>query len=93
MPVIQRIRRILAILLPMIFPTAISLLPFIAAVTLTTSSGRDVPKATIVRPMIRVETPNFLAIEEAPRTRMSAPHTRMRNPITTKKKLSTIKRN
>jgi hypothetical protein len=77
----------------MIFPTAISLLPFIAAVKLTTSSGSDVPKATIVRPMIRVETPNFFAMEEAPRTRMSAPQTRIKKPTTIRKKLSAIKKN
>ena len=42
--------RILKILLPTIFPIAISAFPFLAAETDVTSSGRDVPKATIVSP-------------------------------------------
>lgn len=43
--------RILKIFDPMIFPIAISALPFLAAVTEVTSSGKDVPKATIVSPI------------------------------------------
>ena len=43
--------KILKIFDPMIFPIAISALPFLAAVTEVTSSGNEVPKATIVRPI------------------------------------------
>lgn len=41
------------VLLPTILPIVISALPFNAADTLTAASGRDVPIATIVRPMRR----------------------------------------
>lgn len=44
--------RVLRILLPMTFPTAISAEPFNADVRLTNSSGADVPAATMVRPII-----------------------------------------
>ena len=43
--------KILKILLPTIFPMAIPAFPFLAAVTDVTSSGSDVPNATIVRPI------------------------------------------
>jgi hypothetical protein len=45
--------KILKILLPTIFPIAIPTFPFLAAVTDVTSSGREVPKATIVSPINR----------------------------------------
>ena len=45
--------RILKILLPTILPIAISALPLRAAVTEVNSSGKLVPSATIVRPIIR----------------------------------------
>jgi hypothetical protein len=38
----------------------------------TTNSGAEVPKATIVRPIIRLDIPNFLATEEAHSTNISA---------------------
>jgi hypothetical protein len=41
----------LAILLPIIFPIAISLDSFIEAVKLTANSGLEVPKATTVKPI------------------------------------------
>ena len=43
--------KILKIFDPMMFPITISALPFLAAVTEVTSSGNEVPKATIVRPI------------------------------------------
>ena len=43
---------------PTTLPTAISLAPWIAAVTLTASSGADVPKATMVRPTSKGDTPS-----------------------------------
>lgn len=53
--------RILKILDPMMFPIAMSALPFFAAVTEVTSSGKDVPKATIVSPINLWLTPNEMA--------------------------------
>ena len=44
--------KILKTLLPTILPIAISALPLLAAAIDVTSSGNEVPKATIVRPMI-----------------------------------------
>ena len=49
---IPRIRQVFAMLLPIILPMTISGLLLILAMTLMTSSGRDVPNATRVRPMI-----------------------------------------
>ena len=46
-------KRILKILLPTILPIAIPALPRFAAVTDVTSSGSEVPKATIVKPIKR----------------------------------------
>ena len=46
MPIISKILNIFE---PIIFPIAISLFPFIAAVTLVTSSGKLVPTAKIVK--------------------------------------------
>ena len=43
---------ILKILLPTTLPIAISCSPFLAAITDVTSSGSDVPKATIVNEII-----------------------------------------
>ena len=57
---------------PIIFSIAISLFPFIAAVTLVTSSGRLVPIDTIVSPIISGMW-NFFAIPLAPSTNKSAP--------------------
>ena len=65
-------RNIFAILLPTTLPRAISLFHCRLASKLTTSSGIEVPKATIVRPITRLEIPSFFASDEAPRTRISA---------------------
>jgi len=66
MAVIPKMSRIFAILLPTILPNAILLSPFKEAAKLTTSSGIDVPNATIVKPMTSEETPNLFASEEEP---------------------------
>ena len=50
---------VLNILLPTTFPMAMSVSPDNAAIQLTTSSGADVPKATIVSPITRVEMLNL----------------------------------
>ena len=52
---------ILNILLPTILPIAISFSFLIHATTLVTSSGNDVPKATIVSDISLSLTPNFCA--------------------------------
>lgn len=52
----------LKILEPITFPTAISVSPFKAAAILVTSSGREVPMATIVRPIRVWLTPKEAAI-------------------------------
>ena len=64
-PDIPTTKRILNILLPTTFPTAISALPFLAAVTDVNNSGSDVPRATTVRPIKRSLTPKLLAISVA----------------------------
>ena len=73
--VVPNMASVLKILLPITFPNAISLLPFMADTVLTTNSGNEVPKATIVSPIIKVETLNLRATDEAPSVRKSAPFT------------------
>ena len=63
------------------FPKATSVEPFSAARMFTISSGKDVPKATIVSPITSVGTRNFLANEEEPSIRKSAPFTKNTIPI------------
>ena len=84
--VIPSMRRIFAILEPTTLPSVMSLFPRRLAMTLTVSSGSEVPNATTVRPMTRLETPNRLAIEADPSTRKSAPLTRIARPIITKRR-------
>ena len=67
-----RMRRMLTVLLPIIFPIAISVFPLTAAVRLTTSSGADVPKATTVSPMTIVGTPAIFERDPAHLTSISA---------------------
>ena len=47
---------------PTTLPTAMSVLPLNAATTLVTSSGRHVPSAMTVRPMMRSLMPSTVAI-------------------------------
>ena len=46
------IKRILIMLLPKIFPNRILLYPFLAELNETINSGRDVPTAITVRPIM-----------------------------------------
>ena len=55
-----------------------------AAVILTAASGALVPKATIVRPIIKGGILNFLAIEDAPETNPSAHLIKNTNPTNNK---------
>ena len=67
--VVPRIRRVLNIFDPIIFPTAISALPWAADMKLTTISGADVPMPTIVRPMTNSLIPVLRAMADDPSTR------------------------
>ena len=58
--------RMLKILLPTMFPMASPVLPLRAAVRDVTSSGREVPKATMVSAIILWLTPRPSAISLAP---------------------------
>ena len=77
-----KIIKIFKILLPTTFPTAISAVPFNAAVILTAASGALVPMATMVRPTTNCGIPIFLAIPEVPSTNQSAPFINIANPKT-----------
>jgi len=59
----------LKMLLPTTFPIDISELPLRADSRLTMSSGEEVPKATIVSPTTRGDTPKRRASAEAPSVR------------------------
>ena len=74
----------LKILEPTTLLTASSLLLTSDAVTLTAVSGRDVPIATMVRPMMIGGTFSRFAILELPSTKKSAPFIRKAKPITRK---------
>ena len=77
--------KILKIFDPTMLPIAISQFPFFAAVTEVTSSGSDVPNATIVRPIKRSDKPSADAIVVAAPTVISAPHTTIAAPTTPNK--------
>ena len=77
-------RRILIILLPMTFPSSMSVFPEISEEIETANSGAPVPIATIVRPISCFETLKFEAIDEAPETSQSAPLIRKMKPATSK---------
>ena len=77
--------QILKILLPTMFPTRRSDSPFLAAVTVVTSSGREVPSAMMVREMILSEIPIAVAIVEADWTTSSLPATMPISPRITRK--------
>ena len=76
--------RTLMILLPMTLPTKISVLPLINEEKETASSGAQVPKATIVRPISSLLTLKLDATEDAPSTSQSAPLINKTKPITNK---------
>ncbi len=76
---------ILNILLPTMLPIRRSLSFLRAAATVVTSSGREVPIATIVRETIRSEMPIPTAMAEAELTTSSLPATMPAKPRNTKK--------
>lgn len=81
----QRISKIFAILDHKTFPIVIPVAPLKLEETFTTNSGAEVPKATMVNPIIKSETLSLFAIEEAPSTNKSAPLMRKTNQITNNK--------
>ena len=60
--VIPKIKNTLEILLPTILLKTMSLLPVKAALTLTTISGKLVPMATIVKPIMSDDTPDLAVL-------------------------------
>ncbi len=78
--VIPRIRPMLVILEPSALPMDSPPLPCEAATAETTISGAEVPKPTMVRPIISGETPKLRAVAAAPATKRSAPQTRSTKP-------------
>lgn len=72
--------QMLKMLLPIILPTRSSFSPRFAALTVVMSSGREVPKATIVRAIMRSEMPIDEAMVEAELTTSSEPPTTPTRP-------------
>ena len=70
----------LKILEPIILPNNKSSSPFLEDTIVVTSSGKEVPKATIVNPMSFLGTLKFKAVEEAQSTKISAPLIRKIKP-------------
>ena len=79
------INKVLIILLPSTLPIARSVLPSMEAKTLITSSGSDVPKATMVSPISNCGSPNFLPMDEAPSINHFAPKRSAKKPIMNRK--------
>lgn len=77
--------QMLKILLPTMLPTRRSDSPFLAALMVVTSSGNEVPNATMVSEMIRSEMPAALAIREAELTTNWLPTTTPIKPRITRK--------
>lgn len=78
--------QILKILLPMILPTMRSVSLWRAATMVVTSSGREVPRAMMVRAMMRSEIPIPWAISEALFTTSWLPATRQTRPMRARRK-------
>ena len=65
---------------PSAFPIAIPLFPLRADTTLVANSGREVPPATIVKPITASDTPRFVATAVAPSTNKLLPPIKQSNP-------------
>jgi len=70
--VAHNINNTLTMFEPITFEIAIWELPFKEEIKLTTNSGAEVQKATIVNPITKLEIPNFFAILQAHSTNISA---------------------
>lgn len=75
------------------FPKTISESPLNEATELTTSSGAEVPKATMVKPITKLEILFFFAKDEAPPTSQFAPKIKLVNPIIIKTNETIISNN
>ena len=73
MAVRPSIIRMLKTFEPVTFPNETAEFPSMAPVTLTTSSGQEVPKPTMIMPITNSLMPIFRATLEAPSTKMSEP--------------------
>ena len=78
--------RMLKMLLPTILPMAISAFPFLAAITEVTSSGKEVPKATMVRPINRSLRPRIRAMLLAASTEKLLPRIMATKPMAVHKR-------
>ncbi len=78
--------QILNILLPTILPTSKSDSPFLAAVIVVTSSGKEVPRAIMDSEIILSEMPIVVAMIEAELTTSSLPPTIPARPIIVRRK-------
>ena len=74
--------KMLKMLLPTIFPIAMSAFPLRAATTEVNNSGREVPSATMVSPINLSLIPNILASEVAALTVVSLPQIISTRPMT-----------
>ena len=72
---------IFEILDPTTVPIASSSVPFNTEDMPTKISGAEVPKATIVKPIVNSLNPNFFATNDELSTNLSAPHTRTAKEI------------
>ena len=78
--VIPTIANELKMLLPTTLPMARSDWPLTAEIALTTNSGVEVPNATIVNPITKLEMLKRRAISDAPSVSQSAPLMISNNP-------------
>ena len=76
--------KILKILEPTMLPSDTSSTPAMDADILTAASGNEVPNATTVNPMTKLDTLKNFAIDDAPSTNKSAPLTSKTKPNTKK---------
>ena len=81
-----RIINILMMLLPIAFPKLKPVFPDTADNTFTISSGEEVPKATIVSPITRLDIFFLLAMAAAPSTSQLAPKIKGTKPKIEKKR-------
>ena len=81
-----KISKIFIVLLPIMLPIAKPGLPFAHENTLTIISGNEVPKATMVRPMIRGDSLARMPTLVAPLTSQFAPKIRATKPAASNKR-------
>src|SRR5690606_8189517 len=83
-------RPMLAMFEPTTLPSAMSVVPWSAAPSVTASSGAEVPKPTTTSPMMNWLMPKRSASPEAPRTKTSAPTASRATPRTNSRICSSI---